>query len=123
MKSLPDLELKSLATKLGSDQHLAFDELARRIRDDPSSWTSQEGPIEWGSLDITRGPNVIEAEWTFLQWSRLLNEGKDPELKQRQQARIRELEGHLDQDPDSLANKYFNAVGDELRKQKCESSA
>ena len=61
--------------------------------------------------------------WTFLKWSRFLNEGKDPGLAQKQQARIDELERRLDQDPDSLENKYFNAVGAELRKQKCESSA
>lgn len=123
MKSLPDLELKSLATKPGPDQHLAFDELARRIRDDPPSWAVQEGPFVWSPLDITRAPNAIETEWAFLEWSRFLNEGKNSELEQKQQARIDELERRLDQDPDSLATKYFNAVGDELRRQRSESSA
>ena len=46
MKSLPDAELKSLTTTPGPRQHLAFDELARRIRDNPSRWTPQEEP--WG---------------------------------------------------------------------------
>ena len=37
MKSLPDIEIKQLAIKPGPKQYLAFDELARRIRDNPSS--------------------------------------------------------------------------------------
>ena len=41
MKALPDLEVKNLATTPGPRQHLAFDELARRIRNSLSS------PPEW----------------------------------------------------------------------------
>ena len=58
MKTLPDLELKKLATRPGPRQHLAFDELARRIRDTPSSWSPEEGPWAWDPLDITRAPDV-----------------------------------------------------------------
>ena len=123
MKTLPDLELKKLATTPGPRQHLAFDELARRIRDTPSSWSPEEGPWAWDPLDITRAPNAIEAEWAFLQWSQRLNDGKTPKLEQEQEARLRELESHLDQDPDSLGDKYFNEIGKELRRQKGESSA
>ena len=111
MKSLPDLELKKLATISGPKQHLAFDELARRIRDKPSSWSPEEGPWVWDPLDITRAPNAIEAEWAFLKWSQQLNNGKNPKLEQEQEARLDELKSHLDQDPDSLETKYFNAIG------------
>ena len=123
MRSLPDLELKKLATRSGPKQHLAFDELARRIRDNPSSWSPEEGPWAWNRLDITRAPNAIEAEWAFLKWSQQLNDGKDPALEQKQAARLDELKSPLDQDPDSLETKYCNAIGDELRRQKRESSA
>ena len=122
MKALPDLELKKLATTPGPRQHLAFEGLARRIRDNPSSWSPEEGPWAWDSLDITRAPNAIEAEWAFLKWSQRLNDGINPKLEQEQEARLRELESHLDQDPDSLGDKYFYEIGEELRRQS-ESSA
>ena len=123
MKALPDLELKKLATTPGPRQHLAFDERARRIRDNRSSWSPEEGPWAWDPLDITRAPNAIEAEWALLQWSQRLNDGKNPKLEQEQEARLRELESHLDQGPDWLGDKYFNEIGKELRRQKGESSA
>ena len=119
---LLDLKLKKLATRSGPKQHLAFDELARRIRDNQSSWSPEEGPWAWDPLDITRAPNAIEAEWAFLKWSQRLNDG-NPKLEQEQEARLRELESYLGQDPDSLEIKYFKAIGDELRRQKGESSA
>ena len=74
-------------------------------------------------LDITRAPNAIEAEWAFLKWSQRLNDGKNPKLEQEQEARLRERESRLDQDPDSLEDKCFNEIGEELRRQKGESSA
>ena len=111
MKSLTDLELKKLATRSGPKQHLAFDELARRIRDQPSSWSPEEGPWAWDPIDITRAPNAIEAEGAFLKWSQQLNDGTNPKLEQEQEARLDELKSHLDQDPDSLETKYFNAIG------------
>ena len=122
LKSLPDIELKNLATSPGPKQYLAFDELARRIRDNPSSW-SPEDPKKWDwtPIDITRAPNAIEAEWAFLKWSQRLNE-KNPKLEQEQEARLDELELHPDHDPD-IANKFFNHIGAELRRQKGESSA
>ena len=121
MKSIPDLELKKIATRSGPKQHLAFDELARRIRDNPSSWRPEEGPGAWDPLDSTRAPNAIEAEWAFLKWSQQLNDGKNPKLEQ--EARLDELKSYLDQDPDSLEIKYFKVIGDELSRQKGESSA
>ena len=42
-----DLKLKKLATRSGLKQYLAFDELARRIRDNQSSWSPEEGPWAW----------------------------------------------------------------------------
>ena len=111
VKSLTDLELKKLATRSGPKQHLALDELARRIRDQPSSWSPEKGPWAWDPIDITRAPNAIEAEGAFLKWSHKLNDGTNPKLKQEQEARLDELKSHLDQDPDSLETKYFNAIG------------
>ena len=123
MKALPNLELKKIATTSGPRQHLAFDELSRRIRDNPSSGSQEEGPWARGPLDTTRAPNAIEAEWAFLKWSQQFNDGKNPKREQEQEVRIRELESRLDQDPDSLEDKYFNEIGEELRRQKGESSA
>ena len=119
MESLPDLDLKKLATTSGPEQHLAFDELARRIRVNPSSWSPEEGPWAWGPLDITRAPNAIEAEWAFLKWSQQFSDETNSKLEQ--EPRLDQLKLFLDQD--SLATKYFNAIGDELSRQKRESSA
>ena len=118
MKSLPDSEIKQLATKPGPKQYLAFDELARQIRDNPSSWSPHAGPWPWTALDITRAPNASEMEWAFLKWSQELNDGKHPKLEQKQDPRLKELERHLEQDPESLASKYFNAIGAELHRQR-----
>ena len=116
-------DLKNIATTPGPRQHRAFDELARRILENPSSWSPARAPWAWNPLDITRAPNAIESEWALLQWSQRLNDGKNPKLEQEQEARLRELESHLDQDPDSLEDKFFNEIGEELRRQKGESSA
>ena len=89
MKSLPDSEIKQLATKPGPKQYLAFDELARQIRDNPSSWSPHAGPWPWTALDITRAPNASEMEWAFLKWSQELNDGKHHELEQEQDARLK----------------------------------
>ena len=121
-QTLLDLKLKKLATRSGPKQHLAFAEMARRIRDNQSSWSPEEGPWAWDPLDITRAPNAIEAEWAFLKWSQRLNDG-NPKLEQEQEVRLDELKSHLDQDPDSLEIKYFKVIGDELSRQKGESSA
>ena len=51
----------------------------------------------------------------MLKWSQHLNDVA-PELEQKQNVRIKELEGHLDQDFDSLAVKYHNAIGENLRR-------
>ena len=113
MKSLPDIEVKKLATRPGPKQYLAFDELARRIRDNPSSWSQPERPWVWNALDCTRAPNACEMEWAFLKWSQRLNDNHH-ELEQKQDARLDELESHLDQDPDSLESKYDDAIRQEL---------
>ena len=116
MKSLPDAELKSLATRPGPKQYLAFDEMARRVRDNPSGWTQQQKLWAWSAVEFTRGPNAREMEWAFLKWSQRLND-VEPELDQGQQMRIEELERHLDQDSDSLEVEYHNAIGEEIRRQ------
>ena len=121
-QTLLDLKLKKLATRSGPKQHLAFAEMARRIRDNQSSWSPEEWPWAWDPLDITRAPNAIEAEWAFLKWSQRLNDG-NPKLEQEQEVRLDELKSYLDQDPDSLEIKYFKVIGDELSRQKGESSA
>ena len=43
-----------------------------------------------------------------------LNDKENYELEQQQNARLHELERHLDQDSDSLELKYFNAIGELL---------
>ena len=117
MRSLPDAELKSLATTPGPRQYLAFDEMARRMRENPWGWTHQEEPWVWSAFDCTRRPNAREMEWAFLKWSQRLNDGK-PELEREQEVRIEELERHLNQDPDSLEVKYHNAIGEEMRRRE-----
>ncbi len=116
MKSLPDAELKSLATTPGPRQYLAFDEMARRTRDNPPGWTQQAQPWAWSAVDCTRGPNAREMEWAFLKWSQRLN-NVEPELDQEQEVRIEELERHLNHVPDSLEVKYHNAIGEKIRRQ------
>lgn len=108
MKSLPESELKNLATQLGPKQYLAFNELARRVRDDPSTWIEQDDP------DYPRAPNSIEREWALLKCSQHLND----ELKREQDVRLTELERNLDEDHDSLEIKYFNAIGEVLSRQR-----
>ena len=116
MKSLRDMEVKKLATIHGPTQYLAFDELARRIRDNPASWYQSERSGGWGIFDCSRTPNVYEMEWAFLKWSQHLNDDENYELVRLQDARLEKLEGQLDEDPESLEIKYFNAIGEELRR-------
>ena len=116
MKSLRDMEVKKLATIHGPTQYLAFDELARRIRDNPASWCQSERSGGWGIFDCSRTPNVYEMEWAFLKWSQHLNDDENYELVRLQDARLEKLEGQLDEDPESLEIKYFNAIGEELRR-------
>ena len=51
----------------------------------------------------------------MLQWSQQFNDVA-PKLEQKQNVRIKELKGYLDQDPDSLEVKYYNAIGENLRR-------
>ena len=113
MQSQADSELKKLATQPGRRQYLAFDELARRVRDDPSTWSGQNGP--WHGYP--RPPNLIETEWAFLKWSQHLNDEENYALIREQDTRLEELDPHLDEDPGSLACEYFNAIGEELGRQ------
>lgn len=117
MKSLSLIRLKNLATQPGPKQYLVFDELARRYRDDPSTWIPDPSDPPTG---CPRAPNVYEAEWVLLKWSQHLNDEENYELKREQDVRLGELERRLDQDPDSLEirTKYFSAIGEELRRQR-----
>ena len=101
MQSKSDIEIKKIASQRGPRQYLAFDELACRIRKDPATWTPSE-PWCWNPLDVTPAPNVIEAEWAFLKCSQQYNEDRDPELAQKQDVRLEELDSHLAQATDSL---------------------
>ena len=115
LHALKKADLIKLGLQRGAKQHLALDELARRIRDDPSSWNPGASPWLWNRLDSTRAPNATEMEWALLQWSRQINDGSDPELEREQEARLEELERHLEQDLDSLEIRCHDAIGRELR--------
>ena len=117
MKPLHLQEVKKLATEPGPKRYLAFDELARRTRDDPSTMNPSEGPWTWNPLDVTRAPNATEMEWAYLKCSQARNNGRDPALAREQEARGDELERDLDEDTNSLEIKYYNALVDELHRQ------
>ena len=125
MKVLPDIEfqeLKKLATTPGQDRYLAFAELACRTRDNPSIWDQSENRWFGGPLDSTRAPNTTEMEWAFLDWSRWLNKGRNPELKQKVVARLHELESCLDlASSETPAVKYFNAIASELHRENAKN--
>ena len=126
MKSLPDAELMKLARVSGPKQYLAFDEIARRIRDNPEGSclaALQWEPFwDWSPIDITRRPNATEMEWVMLKLSQDLND-VPPELEREQNVRIRELEDHLDQDFDSLECKYYNAIIENLSRSDKDGGA
>ena len=113
METKSDIELKKIASQSGPKQYLAFDELARRIREDPSTWNPEE-PWWWNPLDVTRAPNAIEAEWAFLKCSQQYNKDRDPELVQKQDVRLEELDNQLTQTTDSLHIKYHAEVVREI---------
>ena len=115
MKSLSLIELKNLASNPGPKRHLAFDELARRYRGDPSIWTPDPSDPPAG---CRRAPNVTEAESAHLKWSLKFNDGSDPELALEQEKRLEELDRQLAQNPDSIELEYFKAIGQELRRQE-----
>ncbi len=70
-----------------------------------------------GGACAVRGAILEPSGIVRVKWSQRLNDGKIPELEQEQEARLDELEHHLDQDPDSLEIKYHNAIGEDLRRQ------
>ena len=117
MKSLRTLKSRSSLQDMDQKQYLAFDELARRVRDNPERWSKPERPGGWNVFDCTRAPNVYEMKWAFLKWSQHLNDDENYELRRVQDARLDKLERQLDEDPDSLEIKYFNAIGEELRRE------
>ena len=107
MGSLPDPELKERAIS-GPDQHLAFDELARRIRNNRWVWDR-----------AADGPNTREMEWVCLKWSRQLNEREEnPGLAREQEARLVELERDLGEEPESESRKtkHYHEIGACIRK-------
>lgn len=108
--SLHDKDMKELAATPGPRQYLAFDELARRLRNDPATWKPAKS-LFWGEPSATRPPTVQEAEWAFLKWSQHLNDGQDDELFGRQRGRLEELECIIDKDPISMEKFYFNEIG------------
>ena len=114
LRALKKAELIKLGLQRGPKQYVAFDELARRIRDNPSSWNPEKGPWFWNHLECTRAPYAIEMEWALLQWSRQINDNCDPELERAQEARVEELERYLERDPDSLEIKCHDAIRREL---------
>ena len=124
MKSLPDDELKNLATTPGPKRYLAFDEMARRIRDYPSGWAALQGEPywRWSPIDITRRPNDTEMEWAMLRLSQQFNDVA-PELEQEQNMRIKELESQLDKDLDSLEVRYYNDIAKNLRRDDKDDGA
>ena len=63
---------------------------------------------------MTRVPNAIETEWAFLKRSRQYNEDRDPELAQKQDVMLEELDNQLGQTTDSLHIKYHAAVVREI---------
>ena len=123
MKSLSLHEVNKRATQTGPERYRAFDELARRTRDDPSAMNPSDEPWIWSPLDITRAPNEIEMEWAFLKCSRAWNDGQDPELARKQDARVNELERQLDEDPDSLEINYYNALVDAIARHDAGTKA
>lgn len=112
MNSFSLIELKNLASNPGPKRHLAFDDLARRYRDDPSIWTPDPSDPPAG---CPRAPNVTEAEWAHLKWSLKFNDGSDAELALEQEKRLEELNRQLAQDPDSIERQYYEAIGQEPR--------
>ena len=108
--SLHDRDMEELTATPGPRQYLAFDELARRLRNDPTTWNPAKS-LFWGEPSATRPPTVHEAEWAFLQWSQHLNDGEDNELLDQQQGRLKELECIVDRDPISMEKFYFNEIG------------
>ena len=117
MKSLPEQEVKKLAIEPGPKQYLAFNELARRVRDNPSSW---EGSWRWDPPEDTLILKAVHIEWAFIKWSQFLNDEENYELQQEQDARLEELEQQLDSgsdpDPNRREHHFFNVIGKKLRR-------
>ena len=57
-------------------------------------------------------------EWAFLKWSRCLKEDENYDLMRLQDGRLDKLERQLDEGPDSLEIKYFNAIGEGLHRER-----
>lgn len=119
MKALSDKDLKELAVAPGPDQCRAFDEMARRVKENPDKWAPpDEPPWRWTPLCWTRAPNATEIEWTFLMISDRYNDGADRSLQEEQSARINELQHDMDENSMDIACKYHNAVVELLAKRR-----
>ena len=118
MTTLGDAEVERLAATPGPEQSLAFHDMARRVRENPSD-PAEEGTMRWRPLDLTRAPNAAEIEWALLECSRQLSSGgEDGEIRRDREARTAELERLLAQDPDSLETRYHAALVEEVRRRE-----
>ena len=112
LHDLEEKELKNLAYLPGPKDYLAFDEMARRTREDPLGWEPTDRPD---------GPKAPHVELAFLELSKQRNFDRDYELQQKQDARIKELECEIGRDPQSLANQCHNEIVDEI--ERCQKKA
>ncbi len=117
MTTLTDADIKRLATRSGPEQSLAFYDMARRVRENPSNW-AEEGTMRWSPLDLTRAPNAAEIEWAFLECSRQLSGEEHDEVRQDRATRMDELDRLPTKDSDSLKTRYHAALVEEMRRQE-----
>ena len=117
MTTLSDADVKRLATGPGLERSLAFFDMARRVRENPSDWAEGE-PMRWSPLDLTRAPNAAEIEWAFLECSHRLDDGDRDEIRRDRDARMGALARLLDEDPDPLHTRYHAALVEELRRRE-----
>ena len=117
LTTLTDADIKRLATRPGPERSLAFYDMARRVRENPSDW-AEERTMRWSPLDLTRAPNPAEIEWAFLECSRRLSSGDHDEVGQDRDARMDELDRLLTKDPDSLQTRCRAALAEEMRRQE-----
>ena len=115
--TLNDADIERLATRPGPERSLAFYDMARRVREDPSNW-GEEGTARWSLPNLARAPNAAEVEWAFLECSRQLSGGDHDEVGQDRDARMDELDRLLTKDPDSLETRYHAALVEEMRRQE-----
>ena len=116
-------EIMSLALHQGSEQYVALDELAVRLREDRSNWWTSEWDRIWNPLGVKRELNAIEIEWALLELSQLYNgdaEGQatDYALIGKQDRRHKEIGQQLDETENSLEMDFFNHLQECIRKNR-----